>query len=97
MKLRWLRSGSDSLRHPVSFIAAENPSAAARVRRKIRTVVLRLGQFPQSGRVGQAPGTRELVVSGLSYVVVYRVGEDHIEILRVFHTSMNWTNEKIIQ
>lgn len=94
MKLRWLRSGSGSHRHHVSFIAAENPAAAARVRRHIRTVVLRLCQFPQSGRVGQIPGTREFIVSGMPYVVVYRINEDYVEILRVFHSSMNWMNEK---
>lgn len=95
MKLRWLRSGSDSLRRHVSFIAAENPSAAARVRRHIRTVVLRLCQFPQSGRIGQVPETRELVVSGLPYVVVYRVNGDTVEILRVVHMSMNWVADRM--
>jgi toxin ParE1/3/4 len=90
MKLRWLRSGSESLRRQVKFIADENPAAAARVRHKIRTTVLRLVDFPQSGCTGQGPGTRELVVTGLPYVVVYRVTSNAVEIFRVFHTSLNW-------
>ena len=44
-------------------------------------------ELPQ-GRVDQ--GTRELVVPGLPYIVVYRVGSDAVEILRVYHTAMNW-------
>jgi len=89
VKLRWLRSGRDSLRRHVEFLAADNPSAASRVRRQIRTTVLRLCEFPQSGRAGHVSGTRELVVSRLPYVVVYRVTRDAVEIIRVLHTSMN--------
>jgi len=89
VKLRWLRSGSVSLRRHVRFIAAENPTAAAQVRRRIRSAVLRLLDFPESGRIGQVPGTRELVVTNLPYIVVYRVNGDTVEILRVMHMSMD--------
>lgn len=87
MKLRWLRSASASLRLHVSFIATENPRAAAAVRHRIRAAVLRLAEFPESGRPGQVAGTRELVVPGLPYLVVYGVGQESVEVLRVFHTS----------
>ena len=87
MRLRWLRSGSASLRRQVDFIASKNPAAARMVRHRIRSTVLRLLDFPQSGRTGQVPGTRELVVANLPYIVVYRVSGDAVEILRVFHTS----------
>jgi hypothetical protein len=33
-------------------------------------------------------GTRELVVAGLPYVVVYRVAGNAVEVLLVLHTSM---------
>jgi plasmid stabilization system protein ParE len=92
VKLRWLRSGSVSLRRHVNFIAAENPAAAARVRRRIRSVVLRLVDFPESGRVGQVPGTRELIIGNLPYIVLYRVSGDVVEILRVFHSSQDRAN-----
>jgi plasmid stabilization system protein ParE len=87
VKLRWLKSGSSTLRLHISFIATDNPRAAATVRRRIRAAVLRLTEFPESGRMGQVAGTRELVVPGLPYLVVYRIGNDSVEILRVFHTS----------
>jgi len=51
--------------------------------------VLRLLDFPESGRIGQVPGTRELVVTNLPYIVVYRVNGDTVEILRVMHMSMD--------
>jgi addiction module RelE/StbE family toxin len=90
VKLRWLESASESLRRQVAFIAATNPTAARAVRHRIRTAVLRLRDFPESGRHGQVAGTRELVVPGLPYIVVYTVRHDAVEILRVFHTAMDW-------
>ena len=74
------------------FIRADNPTAAARVRRTIRGSVLRLLDFPESGRTGHIQGTREVVVSGLPFVVVYRVTGETVEILRVFHTSQERSN-----
>jgi len=94
VKLRWLQFGSVSLRRHVEFIAHENPAAAAGVRRRIRSAVLRLLDFPESGRMGQVPGTRELVVANLPYIVVYRVTGDVVEILRVFHTASDWPTSK---
>lgn len=90
--LRWLRSGSVSLHRHVKYIEAENPAAAARVRRTIRGSVLRLLDFPESGRAGHIQGTQEFVVTGLPFVVVYRVTGDTVEILRVLHTSQDRSN-----
>jgi toxin ParE1/3/4 len=35
-------------------------------------------------------GTRELVVSGSPFIVVYRVKGKRIELLRVLHSSQHW-------
>ena len=42
------------------------------------------------GGLGQIAGTRELVIPGLPYLVIYRVHADQVEILRVFHTARDW-------
>jgi len=39
---------------------------------------------------GRVPGTRELVVTGTPYIVAYRVRDETVEILRVFHAARKW-------
>jgi len=42
------------------------------------------------GRPGRVPGTRELVLPNFPYIIPYRVREQRVEILRVFHTARKW-------
>jgi toxin ParE1/3/4 len=90
VKVRWLRAGTRSLRAIHAHIAFDNPVAARRVVQRIKTSVDRLKTFPASGRSGQVPGTMELVITNLPYIVVYRLSDEAVEILRVFHTSSDW-------
>lgn len=89
MRIAWLASARRSLRQQIAYIGEENPAAARQARERIHEAIRNLGRFPESGRSGEVAGTRELVVSGLPYLVVYRVGDDRVEIVRVFHTAMN--------
>ena len=90
MKVRWLAAAAQALDREYDYLAARNPQAARAVFARIVALVRRLGEFPQSGRPGQIAGTRELVIPGLPYVVIYRVNGDQVEILRVFHTARDW-------
>lgn len=89
MKVRWLNVATRSLRLIHAHIAYDDPTAARLVIKKIRSSVPRLATFPMSGRSGEVPETRQLIVSNLPYIVVYRVNGDVVEILRVLHTAMN--------
>jgi len=42
------------------------------------------------GRDGRVEGTRELVVSGLPYIVVYRITGSDVHIVGIQHTSRLW-------
>lgn len=85
MKVRWLTGAVESVRSVHRHIAVENPAAAGKVVSRIERVVERLAEHPMLGRAGRVEGTREIVVPGLPYLVVYRVDADRVTILRVFH------------
>jgi toxin ParE1/3/4 len=89
MKLLWLSPALSELDRVYEYISQENPKAAKHVFTRIRESTEKLKQFAESGRVGHVPGTRELLVTGLPYLVVYRVIGDTVEILRVLHTSQD--------
>jgi len=47
-----------------------------------------LAEFPNRGRPGSIPGTRELVVIH-PYVLVYEIRGEAVHILRVWHGAQN--------
>ena len=76
----------------VDRIALNNPSAALDMWDEIERQVERLCDFPHSGRTGRIPETRELVISGRPYIVVYIVS-DNVELVRVLHGAQQWPLE----
>ena len=47
--------------------------------------------FPQRGREGVVPGTRELVVRRPPCRIVYRLTDEQIDILAVLHQAQEWS------
>ena len=45
--------------------------------------------MPFRGRLGREEGTRELVISRLPYIVIYRVKDDAVEILYIYHGAQH--------
>ena len=72
------------------YIAQDNPKAAAKFVLHLRDSASMLGEQPNLGRPGRIPGTRELVITQFPYILPYRVRNDTVEILRVFHTARKW-------
>ena len=74
-------------------IAAENPAAADLLRdRALSFVVKTLVSHPASGRPGRVDGTRESVIHP-SYILVYRVNGEVVEILTVRHVAQKWPDQ----
>jgi toxin ParE1/3/4 len=90
MEIVWRRAALDDLESIRGFIEQDNPDAAARVYEAIRSAVDPLAAHPNIGRAGRVDGTRELVLSSLPYIVVYRIVEEQVRILAVMHTSRQW-------
>jgi plasmid stabilization system protein ParE len=87
MRVKWLRTALRNLDEEATHTAADDPAAARLVVERVLAAVARLEHLPAMGRPGRVPGTRELVVEKTRYIVPYRVRDDVVEILRVFHTS----------
>jgi toxin ParE1/3/4 len=60
----------------------------------IEAAVERLTHYPKSGRPGRIAGTRELAVSGTPYVIVYRVENAAVLILRLLHGAQRWPSKR---
>lgn len=87
---KWTVDAFDDVRHAWDYIAADNEPAADRVIERITAVAELLDAHPLIGRVGKEPETREFVVSGTPYVVIYRLAGDEPEILRGLHGKQSW-------
>ena len=57
---------------------------------RVREAVEYLLDHPNLGRGGRLRATRELVVTGTPFIVIYRVRLDTVQILRVLHHARKW-------
>lgn len=71
------------------FIAKDSKPAAKRVVHYIRRSAQLLQYSP---RLGRATGDekRELILWRYPYILVYRIDQDEVRILAVFHQSQDW-------
>jgi toxin ParE1/3/4 len=73
------------------WVAADDPASADRLATRIARATQRLADFPESGtpRPELAGDARGIVVG--SYLILYRVGPDSVDILRVVHGARELT------
>lgn len=90
MRIVWLELAILDLHQVREFIRLESPPAAEKTGELIQTTVKNLARFPDMGRTGRRPQTRELVIPKLPYRIVYRVRGDTVQILRIYHTKRKW-------
>lgn len=90
MQVKWLRNAAKNLNDATEYIADDNPKVAREFFIHTIESVDKLAQYPELGRAGRVPGTRELVIFGYPYIVPYRIKDGNVEILRIFHTSRMW-------
>ena len=90
MQVKWLRNAAKNLNSATEYIADDNTKVAREFFIHTIESVNKLVQYPELGRAGRVPGTRELVIFGYPYIVPYRIKDGNVETLRVFHTSRMW-------
>ena len=91
MLVRWTQAAANDLLHICDYTAERFGAAQARrVADAIYETAASLQDMPNRGRKGRKRDTREMLISGFLFVIIYRVGQDAVEIARILHTSQQW-------
>ena len=90
MREKWIRLALRDLDEVEAYIARDNPAAAAETVLGIARAVSLLQEQPGLGRAGRVSGTRELVIPDSPLIVPYRVKDNSVQVLRVYHASRRW-------
>jgi toxin ParE1/3/4 len=93
VRLEWAAWAQADRNAIFDYIEADNPRAAAAVDKRISDRVNMLQRFPRNGRPGRVTGTRELIIIPTPCIVVYRLIDDTIRVLRVLHSSRQWPGD----
>jgi plasmid stabilization system protein ParE len=56
--------------------------------------VARRRATPKLGKPGRGAGTRELVIAGAPFLLIYALGDNRLEILHVKHERQQWPPEE---
>jgi toxin ParE1/3/4 len=90
-RVRWTRPAALDLTNICDYIKEhESAESARRVALALFNAVSSLDRFPRRARPGRKAGTRELVLPGLPYLVVFRIREGVAEVLRILHGAQRW-------
>ena len=90
MRIIWLDEAGRDLDRIAEYILKDDPAATLRLIYTIREATRVLSEHSNVGRTGRVEGTRELVISGLPYILPYQIAGQEIRILAVMHTSRKW-------
>ena len=94
MLLKWTDLADIDLEKIEAHIAQENSPIVAIdvVMNIIDSTHLILPDHARAGRQGRLKNTRELVIDGVPFIVIYRenISTNCIEVLRVLHDAQQW-------
>ena len=90
MEVRWSPEAAEDLERIGRRIQQDKPNAARSVVLTLYRGITELRTFPNRGRSGRIEGTRELVFPSLPYVAVYRLRNEAVEIVRIYHAAQDW-------
>jgi plasmid stabilization system protein ParE len=94
MKVVWLHQAQDDIQRLCDFLLDKNPIAAERTVRAIQLGAKKLVDFPDIGRpMGDETERRELFLpfGAGAYVLRYRVQNDTVVVIRVWHSREDRT------
>jgi toxin ParE1/3/4 len=89
MRIRWTPAAAADLQSISEYLKEHHPRYLEATMRKLYGTIRDLKQWPGRGRTGREEGTREILFSPTPYVAVYRVREQTIEVMRIYHGAQD--------
>ena len=90
MTVVWTDTAIRHLESAWEYLAADNPAAADSQIDRILDAAEKLAQYPELGRKGRIPATRELVITDTPFLVAYRIHKREVQLLAVLHGARRW-------
>lgn len=88
MKIRRLPQAIRDVDEIWLYVARDDPVAATRLVERLVSSVARLADYPESGTARPEIGAGAMSVTVGSYLVLYRVGPESVDIVRVVHAAI---------
>lgn len=85
MRIQWTPRALQDLEDIFEYLSQEDPASALSVLDRIEKAISHLMLYPEIGRKGRIPETRELIISGIPFFAVYRIRKDAVHILALYH------------
>lgn len=92
-RIRWSPAAAADLESISHYLSEHHPSYRAPTIAKLYDAARSLKQMPNRGRIGQTPGTRELSMNPLPYIIMYGVEPDMVHIFRILHAAQDRPSE----
>jgi toxin ParE1/3/4 len=89
MRISWTPAAAADLEHISNYLQERNPTSASRPCASCTRLFVPSKSYPQHGRPGREDGTRELLFPPTPYIAVYRLQEQSIEVLRIYHAAQD--------
>jgi addiction module RelE/StbE family toxin len=86
----WSTAAAQQLEDLDWFLIENYPQTADDIMYRIHSSIGTLKDFPQVGRLGRSPGTRELIIPGTPYLAIYRLEGKNITIVALLHGAQRW-------
>jgi toxin ParE1/3/4 len=87
MRIRWTVPAADDLENIKRYLTENFPHLTQSTVLKIYESARSLKTMPSRGRNGRRSGTRELVLTPLPYIIAYRIKNETVEILNIWHDA----------
>lgn len=93
MNVVWAEAARQEWAAQYRFYFSRNPDVARRLRQAVMGGARRLREYPRMGRIGRVADTRELVIAGTPFLLVYDETPARVEILHVYDGRQDWQPE----